>query len=276
MTESTQLFTFSRRATLGAAVILGCLIFPGVDTQTAHATAKFERSAPEADAVLNERPTTIEIWFTEAVIADRTWIIVVGPDGARVDRGDFAINSSDADGRHVTVSLRDGLAAGDYTVHWNSSSTVDGKESFGDFGFTLDGAAANCAANAGTPAASPAAVACPGPPPEGPLGSPIAVEDMMVTLEAGSTKAGPIDLNVTIADGSGNPVTDAQVSVRARHLEMDHGEFPQLAESNGEGGYVAADVGMGMGGSWRVAVDVVRPGHDPVTAFFLVDLTGLS
>jgi hypothetical protein len=33
---------------------------------------------------------------------------------------------------------------------------------------------------------------------------------------------------------------------------------------------------MGMGGKWRVAVDVIRPGADPVTVFFLVDLKGLT
>jgi hypothetical protein len=31
-----------------------------------------------------------------------------------------------------------------------------------------------------------------------------------------------------------------------------------------------------MGGDWRVAVDVIRPGADPVTAFFRIDLEGLS
>jgi len=272
MTKSTRLITVATRAALCTAIIPGFLMFPGAGMQPAFAKAELERSMPEAGASPRERPATVEVWFSEAVTADQTWIVVVGPDGARVDRGDFTVDPGDARGRHVTVSLRAGLTAGDYTVHWNSSSANDAKETFGDFVFTLNGEAASCSAR--TPAASPVVVPCPGAPPEGNLGSSIAVEDLTVTLDAGGTKAGPVDLVVTLVDGGGNPVTDAQVTVRARHLEMDHGEFPKITQPDGAGDYAVDDVGMGMGGAWRVAVDVVRPGQDPVTAFFRVDLTG--
>ena len=57
---------------------------------------------------------------------------------------------------------------------------------------------------------------------------------------------------------------------------MDLGEFPKITTPGGAGGYAAENVGMSMGGSWRVAVDVICPGSDPVTAFLLVDLTGLA
>jgi hypothetical protein len=42
-------------------------------------------------------------------------------------------------------------------------------------------------------------------------------------------------------------VTDALVSVRARHLEMDHREFPKMTVADGTGAYFAERVGMGMG-----------------------------
>jgi hypothetical protein len=48
---------------------------------------------------------------------------------------------------------------------------------------------------------------------------------------------------------------------------MDHGELPYLAVQSDPGIYQAEGVGMGMGGGWRIAVDVILPGELPLTVF---------
>jgi hypothetical protein len=80
-------------------------------------------------------------------------------------------------------------------------------------------------------------------------------------------QAGPVDLRATVTDSTENPIEDAVVWFRARHLEMDHGELPYLAAHAGPGVYQAGRVGMRMGGDWRIAVDVILPGELPVTIF---------
>ena len=63
------------------------------------------------------------------------------------------------------------------------------------------------------------------------------------------------------------PIEGANVNFRARHLEMNHGELPYLAAETSPGVYAASGVGMGMGGDWRIAVDVILRGELPVTVF---------
>jgi methionine-rich copper-binding protein CopC len=257
---------------LVASFVLGWMLTP-----TTAAKAEFARSEPADGATLKQAPTTVELWFNEELAPERTWIVVIGPDGARVDLGDAAIDPANPDHRHVTVSLRAALPAGPYVAHWNADSAVEEKQSFGHIAFELTEEAATCSAAAGTAvAASPVSRMCAAPPSQGTLGEPLTVGDVTIDLEAGGTDAGPIDLTVMLTDATGAPITEALVSVRARHLDMDHGEFPKVSTPDGAGAYVAKEVGMGMGGSWRVAVDVIRPGADPITAFFLIDLTGLA
>ena len=106
-------------------------------------------------------------------------------------------------------------------------------------------------------------------------GTPAAVEGLTITLSISSGQAGPVVLTVRVTDASGDPVDGAAVVVKARHLDMDMGVFPHDALPSGPGTYVAERVGMGMGGDWRVEVDVSRPGHPPVAVFFDVTMEGL-
>jgi hypothetical protein len=69
-------------------------------------------------------------------------------------------------------------------------------------------------------------------------------------------------------------VSGADVVVSARSLEMDMGEYPYKATEAAPGSYVAENVAMGMGGEWRVKVNVTVRGKPTATAFFLVTLKG--
>ena len=124
-------------------------------------------------------------------------------------------------------------------------------------------------------ATPPANGACPSVAPQVEPGTPAAADGLTVTLAISSGRAGLVTLTVGVTDEHGAPVDDVTVAVKARHLDMDMGEFPHDALQTAPGTYTAERVGMGMGGNWQVEVDVARPGHDPVALFFRVTMEGL-
>ena len=77
-----------------------------------------------------------------------------------------------------------------------------------------------------------------------------------------------------MADGDGAPVADATVTIKTRHLEMDHGTSTDEAIATAPGRYVAEGVSMGMGGTWQTEVAVLRPGAEPAAFVFSVALEG--
>jgi hypothetical protein len=145
-----------------------------------------------------------------------------------------------------------------------------------DLSRAAPGFATPCAQASPAVATAPAATPCPILGDQVALGTPAAADGMTVNLSVSSDQAGPVTLAVRVTDEHGEPVSDASVVVKAKHLEMDMGEFPHQALPTASGTYTAEGVGMGMGGHWRVEVDVARPGYDPVAVFFLVTMQGLS
>jgi copper transport protein len=82
----------------------------------------------------------VTIWFTEEVQTDESWIHVLASDGTRVDTDDSAyVGDNDA---ALKVSLRPNLAAGTYTVSWQSLS-YDGDGVAGSFSFGVGAAASD-------------------------------------------------------------------------------------------------------------------------------------
>jgi YtkA-like len=106
------------------------------------------------------------------------------------------------------------------------------------------------------------------------LGIPIEIDDLVINLTTNKDQAGPITLTVDVQNGIGNPLTGAKVTVTARSLEMDMGAFPHETVETEPGRYVAERVGMGMGGAWRVEVDVQAPDGSSVIVLFRVELEG--
>jgi YtkA-like len=127
----------------------------------------------------------------------------------------------------------------------------------------------------GTPTAKDAtATPCVPTAPVSQLGIPLVVSGITINLLASSDQAGPVNLTVELSDESGAPITGAQVTVSAHSLEMDMGEFPYEAAETEPGHYVADRVAMGMGGDWKVEVDIAIPGQQKIVAYFLVPLEG--
>jgi nitrogen fixation protein FixH len=120
-----------------------------------------------------------------------------------------------------------------------------------------------------SPVSSPAAVAA-----LAHLGTPVSQACLTVTLTADKGAAGPRTLVVTIFDESGAPVTDAEVMIGTRHLEMDHGTSTAQAKLIEPGRYAVEQVPMGMSGEWEAEIVISRPGQTPITLIFVVELEG--
>jgi methionine-rich copper-binding protein CopC len=152
---------------LGAALLA---LFQAHPTVLAH--ADYDHSEPAADAVLEQSPTEVRIWFTQELFRRQgaSTVEVYGPDGARVDRDDATID--DDNRKLMSISLASTLANGLYTVRWQALSAEDGHEKQGEFTFTVgltgvistSGATVTSAAPTVTPepqAAPPTAISAP-------------------------------------------------------------------------------------------------------------------
>ena len=147
-------FVISRRALPVLIVLLICLI--GQSRLTA-AHADLDSSNPPAGGTISALPPKLTLNFAEEVKPDSPVVEVTGPNGARVDAGDAAVDLNDATRKTVTVSLYAG-GPGAYAVHWETVSNTDGHPLSGDFSFTVSSIAAS-SPTAATTAASPTAIA---------------------------------------------------------------------------------------------------------------------
>lgn len=247
------------RHILLALLFLGCAL-PG-SAGTVLASGELIESNPADGDTLATVPERIELTFDETIDPETVQIVVIAPNGARADTG---VSETVGDGVR-TAEMRAGLTDGRYLVYWLVAQPGTRAAAFGDLMFTVEGASPCQPASPATP--RPPAEQCVADPATGIPSEPIPTNGISVTVSASGDQAGPVDLQATIIDEAGNAVEGATVWFRARHLEMDHGELPYLAAGVGAGTYQASGVGMGMGGNWRIAVDVIQPGEPPVTVF---------
>ncbi len=89
------------------------------------------KTMPEADAVLPESPTTIQIWFTQAPDPAISRLTLDGASG-EVVLGELDIR----DDRSLMASIPSPLAAGGYTVRWRTAGD-DGHTQRGEFSFRV-------------------------------------------------------------------------------------------------------------------------------------------
>jgi LPXTG-motif cell wall-anchored protein len=100
------------------------------------AHAEFKSSVPAPDSTVATAPETVTITFTEEIKADGNTIKVLDAAGEQVDKGDTALDKSDADRTTLVVSLNDGLSNGSYTVEWKNNG-ADGHSEEGNFTFSI-------------------------------------------------------------------------------------------------------------------------------------------
>lgn len=218
---------------LGLAALFALLL----PASGAFAHAEPERANPPINGRVATAPAILEVWFTEEVATDNVSLIVNGPDGIRADLGDAAVDLFDPERKHVTVSLRPNLPAGNYVVQWHTVSATDGDAADGFISFFVE---------TGSPSASPVA-------------SPIASGgDATPVASPAAANASPIAQNTapeattvpTAPATSVPPTTATEVAVVATSGEDDF-------DSRGFG--IAVLVGAGVAVALYLFWRLVRP-----------------
>ena len=115
-----------------AFVVSVIILFPP-DPASAHANLADAEPAP--NSVLDKPPSKITIWFTEPLEPSFSAIEVLDSQGDRVDNDDSAVDPRDPTVMSVTV--KEDLPNGAYTVAWRNLSTVDGHTIRGTFFYSV-------------------------------------------------------------------------------------------------------------------------------------------
>ncbi|MGD9711745.1 MAG: hypothetical protein AB7V46_06740 [Thermomicrobiales bacterium] len=232
----------------------------------ARSATEIVESNPVEGSSLESLPRMVDIWSSEVLPPALTQIIVVAPNGARIDAGLLIVDANDP--RHLSAEILSGGPAGRYAVHLLSGEPNTARERSDHILFDVSGETA-CVEDAEQ--SSPACIAAL---PEAAPGEPVHLENgASITVDISQTVAGPVDISVTLVGQTGQPPDQGRVWIRAMHLEMDHGEFPHEAVRTETGAWTASYVGMGMAGDWRIAVDVILdPGAAPLTVVVPVEM----
>ena len=95
--------------------------------------AELLRTEPTAGAVLPSAPAQVHLWFSEPVDPPLDAVVVIGPDGVRVDRRDSRVVPGDEGAIDVTLGAQ---AQGTYVVRWRAIS-ADSHPINGEFQFSV-------------------------------------------------------------------------------------------------------------------------------------------
>lgn len=130
-----------RIATAIALPILVTATTHGVDS-AAHPTdsgVHFEliRSDPGDEAMIDEVPSQVRLWFSEEPQAHGARVRLMGPDEALVSMGDVERDAEDE--KLVTAAIIGEIQSGSYTVIWRAMGR-DGHVVSGEFTFSYHAA----------------------------------------------------------------------------------------------------------------------------------------
>jgi copper transport protein len=100
----------------------------------AGAHANLLRAVPEPNAVLQQPPTQVTLWFSERIAPAFSAIQVLDAQGQRVDHDDNTVDQEEATALTVTLPP---VPQGLYTVAWKNVSMVDGHRVRGAFVFAV-------------------------------------------------------------------------------------------------------------------------------------------
>ncbi len=114
------------------ATLCSVLLFTGWAGQaTAHSA--LHHSTPEANAVIETAPASVQLWFSRSLEPAFSTVSVVDQQGQQIDKGDTAVKEKDA--KLLEVSLP-ALTSGTYKVIWRIVA-LDGHKSKGEYNFTV-------------------------------------------------------------------------------------------------------------------------------------------
>jgi copper resistance protein C len=98
-----------------------------------HALSKLHRTDPAPDAVLNQPPSEVFVWFSEPLSTGSN-LTILDDQFQRVDKGQTFIDASDATLMRAQVNY---LLPGRYTVSWKANP-VSGRNVSGSYAFSIE------------------------------------------------------------------------------------------------------------------------------------------
>lgn len=89
---------------------------------------------------------------------------------------------------------------------------------------------------------------------------------LTLTTNPNPPTSGDVEIIATVTDANGRPLDDAKVFVSGSHTDMKGMSMNGNATARGSGQY-ALKANFGMGGSWKITVQVKKPPLDITREF---------
>ncbi|HJX61520.1 MAG TPA: copper resistance CopC family protein [Dehalococcoidia bacterium] len=132
------------KRTAMAAVAFAVLLLTSVLllARSVYADPELVRSQPPNDAVLDEAPARVEMWFDQPLAADfAATEVTLERAGASTEIRPLYAAVDHRDPTRLLVSPPQSLDEGDYVVMWRITSAEDGSVSEGEYAFSIDSSA---------------------------------------------------------------------------------------------------------------------------------------
>ena len=132
----------ARRSALAAVTFAFLLLAVLLSARSALADPQLVRTEPPNDAVLDEAPARVEMWFDQPLVSDfAATEVTLAREGASAEFRPLYAAVDHRDLTRLIVSPPQSLDEGDYVVSWRITSAEDGSASEGEYAFSISSSA---------------------------------------------------------------------------------------------------------------------------------------
>jgi methionine-rich copper-binding protein CopC len=142
----------AKRCALAAVASLLLLLATLLSARSALADPQLVRTEPPSDAVLDEAPARVEMWFDQPLASDfAATEVTLALEGASAEIRPLYAAVDHRDLTRLIVSPPQSLDEGHYVVSWRITSAEDGSVSEGEYAFSISSSAPAGTAEDGGP-----------------------------------------------------------------------------------------------------------------------------
>lgn len=128
----------ARQSALAAATFALLLLAVLLSARSALADPQLVRTEPPNDAVLDEAPGRVEMWFDQPLVSDYAATeVTLALEGAPAEIRPLYAAVDHRDLIRLIVSPPQSLDEGDYLIEWRITSAEDGSVSEGEYAFSI-------------------------------------------------------------------------------------------------------------------------------------------
>ena len=132
----------ARRSALAAVASLLVVLAALLPAHSTLAAPQLVRAQPPNDAVLDEAPTRIEMWFDQPLVADfAATEVTLTREGAPAEIRPLYAAVDHRDPTRLVFTPPQSLDEGNYVVSWRITSAEDGSASEGEYAFSISSSA---------------------------------------------------------------------------------------------------------------------------------------